>query len=115
MSDVTVGGRRWIGPRTKIALGIAFVEGLIVWVGDDVSRWTVFAVALPLIAVYFAWGRNSKRPVIRKITWIAATSQALALVLVILAVILSWLALALAVVLAVVALLFLFADRGGRR
>lgn len=115
MSDVTARGRSWMGPRTKIALGIAFVEGLIVWVGDDLSRWTVFAIAVPLIALYFAWGRNAKQAIVRKVTWIAAASQALALVLVILAVILSWLALVLAVVLAVVALLFLFADRGGRR
>ena len=115
MSDISARGRNWIGTRTKTALGIAFVEGIIVWVGHDVSRWTVLAIAIPFIALYFAWGRNSSRRIIREVTWVAATSQALALVLVILAVILSWLALLLAVVLAVVALLFLLTDRGGKR
>ena len=107
--------RKWMTPRTKVVFGIAFIEGIIVWVGDDLTRWTVFAVALPFIALWFAWGRNSGREAIRNVTWIGAASQALALVLVILAVILSWLALVLAVVLAVLALLFLFSDRGGRR
>lgn len=108
-------GRKWMTPRTKVVFGIAFIEGIIVWVDNDLSRWIVIAAAVPLIALWFAWGRNSGRAAIRNVTWIAAASQALALVLVILAVILSWLALVLAVVLAVLALLFLFSDRGGRR
>lgn len=107
-------GRSWIGPRTKIALAIAFVEGIIVWVGHDVSRWMVFGIAIPFVLLWTVWGRKSNRRLIREVTWTAAASQALALVLVILAVILSWLALVLAVLLAVVALLFLFADRPKR-
>ena len=115
MSDISArNGRSRIGPRTKIALAIAFVEGIVVWVGHDVSRWAVFAIAIPLIVLWAAWGRNSSRRAIREFTWIAAASQSLALVLVVLAVILSWLALVLAVVLAVIALLFLFADRPKR-
>lgn len=115
MTESTAGGgRSMIGTRTKIALGIAFVEGIIVWVGHDLSRWTVFGIAIPLILLWFVWGRNSSRRLIREITWVGAASQALALVLVILAVILSWLALLLAVILAVLALLFLFADRPKR-
>ncbi len=114
MSDISARGRGWIGPRTKIAMGIAFIEGIVVWVGHDVSRWTVLAVAVPLIALWAAWGRNSSKRAIREVTWIGAASQSLAIVLVILAVILSWLALILAVLLAVVALLFLFADRPKR-
>ena len=109
------GGRNWMTKRTKIAFAIAFVEGLIVWVDNDLSRWIVVAAAVPLIALWFVWGRNSGRAAIRQVSWVAATSQALALVLVLLAVILSWLALALAVLLAVLALLFLFSDRGGKR
>ena len=116
MSELTDrGGRNWLTTRSKIAFAIAFVEGMIVWVGHDLTRWAVVGVAIPFIVLWFAWGRNSGRAAIRQVTWVAATSQALALVLVLLAVILSWLALALAVVLAVLALLFLLADRGGRR
>ena len=44
--------------------------------------------------------------------WIAGASQALAVVVVILAFILDWLALLLAAIFAAVALLFLFSDRG---
>lgn len=116
MSEMTQsGGRKWMTTPTKIAFGIAFVEGIIVWVGHDLSRWTVFGIAIPFIVLWFVWGRNARRPAIRRLSWIAATSQALALVLVLLAVILSWLALVLAVLLAVLALLFLFTDRSSRR
>ena len=107
-------GRSWIGPRTKIALAIAFVEGIIVWVGHDLSRITVAAIAVGFIVLHFAWGRKSRHRLIREITWIGAASQSLALVLVVLALIVKVLALVLAVVLAVVALLFLFADRPKR-
>ena len=102
-------------PRTKVAFSIAFIEGIIVWIGHGATRWTVFGIAIPFIALWFVWGRKSSRAAIRQFSWVAAASQALALVLVILAVILSWLALFLAVVLAVLALMFLFTDRGGKR
>ena len=115
MSDISArGGRSWIGPRTKIALGIAFIEGLIVAFAGDVSRWTVLVIAIPFIGLWAAWGRNSGRRAIREATWVLAASQALALVLVILAWILTALALILAVILAVLALIFLFADRPKR-
>lgn len=114
MSDLSARGSRWIGSRTKIALAIAFVEGIIVWTAGDISRWTVLAIAIPFIVLWVAWGRGNSRQVVREVTWVAAASQALAVILVILAVILSWLALVLAIVLAVLALLFLFADRPRR-
>ena len=114
MSDLTARGKGWIGSRTKIALTIAFVEGIIVWAAGDISRWTVLAIAIPFIALWAAWGRTNSRRVVREATWVAAASQSLALILVILAVILSWLALILAIVLAVLALLFLLADRPKR-
>jgi len=109
------GGRKWMTTRVKIAFAIAFAEGILVWVGPGVSRITVAAVAVAFIALHFAWGKNSSRRIVREVTWVAAASQSLALILVILAWLVKVVALVLAVVLAVLALLFLFTDRGGKR
>ena len=52
---------RWLRDRrTKIALWIAIVEGVLAAVLHDITRWTVIAIAIPLIAVYAIWGRGSR-------------------------------------------------------
>src|SRR5919206_2722248 len=102
---------RWLRPRRiRIALWIAVIEGIIVALAHDVSRWTVIAIAIPLLALYVVWGRNARSDTVRQLAWIAGASQALAVVVVILAFILNWLALVLAGVFAAIALLFLFSD-----
>ena len=73
---------------------------------------TMIAVAIPVLALYVFWGRHAKSDTARQVTWIAASSQALAVVVVILAFILNWLALILAGIFAAIALLFLLGDRG---
>ena len=104
---------RWLhARRIRIALWIAVIEGIIVALAHDVSRWTVVAIAIPLLALYLFWGRNAQSDTVRQLAWIAGASQALAVVVVIMAFILSWLALVLAAVFAAIALLFLFGDRG---
>ena len=104
---------RWLrARRIRIALWIAVLEGIVVALAHDVSRWTVIAIAIPLLALYIVWGRNARSDTVRQLGWIAGASQALAVVVVIMAFILSWLALVLAGVFAAVALLFLFSDRG---
>ncbi len=104
---------RWLRVRrVRIALWIAVIEGIIVALFHDVSRWTVIAVAIPLLALYLFWGRTANSDTVRQVSWIAGASQALAVVVVILAFILSWLALLLAGIFAVVAVLFLLSDRG---
>ena len=104
---------RWLrARRIRIALWIAVIEGIIVALAHDVSRWTVIAVAIPLLAVYVFWGRNARSDSVRQLAWIAGASQSLAVVVVILAFVLSWLALILAGIFAVVALSFLLIDRG---
>ena len=104
---------RWLrARRIRIALWIAVFEGIIVALFHDVSRWTVIAVAIPLLALYLFWGRTASSDTVRQVSWIAGASQALAVVVVILAFILSWLALLLAGIFAVVAVLFLLSDRG---
>ena len=104
---------RWLrARRIRLALGVAVVEGLIVAWRGDVTRWTVVAIAIPLLAVYVFWGRNARSDTFRQISWIAGASQALAVVVVILAFILNWLALLLAGIFAVIAVLYLLSDRG---
>jgi len=89
------------------------VEGIIVAFRGDVSRWTVIAIAIPLLAVYVFWGRHARSDALRQAAWIAGASQALAVVVVILAFLLNWLALLLAGVFAAIALLYLLSDREG--
>jgi hypothetical protein len=104
---------RWLrARRIRVALWIAVIEGIIVALAHDVSRWTVIAIAIPLLAAYVVWGRNARSDTLRQLAWIAGASQALAVVVVIMAFILSWLALILAGIFAAVALLFLLSDRG---
>jgi hypothetical protein len=104
---------RWLrARRIRAALWIAVIEGIIVALLHDVSRWTVIAVAIPLLALYLFWGRTARSDTVRQLSWIAGASQALAVVVTILAFLLSWVALVLAGVFAIIALLFLFSDRG---
>jgi hypothetical protein len=104
---------RWLrARRIRLALGIAVVEGVIVAFRGDVSRWTVVAIAIPLLAIYLFWGRTARSHTARQITWIAGASQALAVIVVIFAFVLSWLALVLAGLFALIAVLYLLSDRG---
>ena len=103
---------RWLRERRlRVALWIAVVEGIIVALEEDLSRWTVIAVAVPVVIFYVVAGRNLRLDAARQISWIAGASQALAVLAVIFAFILSWLALLLVAIFAAVAVFFLFADR----
>jgi hypothetical protein len=104
---------RWLkARRVRLALWIAVIEGVIVALAHDFSRWTVIAVAIPVLALYLFWGRHAGSDTARQVSWIAAASQALAVVVVIMAFILNWLALILVGIFAAIALLFLLGDRG---
>ena len=104
---------RWLrARRIRVALWIAVIEGILVAVLPNLSKWTVIALAIPLLALYLFWGRTARSDTARQVTWIAGASQALAVVVTILAFLLSWLALVLAGIFAIVALLFLLSDRG---
>jgi hypothetical protein len=104
---------RWLrARRTRVALWIAVIEGIIVALSHNFTKWTVVAIAIPLLAIYVFWGRNARSDTLRQLSWIGGASQALAVVVVILAFILSWLALILAGIFALIALVFLLVDRG---
>ncbi|HYX89044.1 MAG TPA: hypothetical protein VE753_06720 [Gaiellaceae bacterium] len=104
---------RWLrARRTRIALWIAVIEGVIVAFTHDVSRYTVIIIAVPLLALYVVWGRNARSDTLRQLAWIAGASQAMAVVVTVLSFIIAWLALVIAGIFAAIALVFLLVDRG---
>lgn len=102
---------RWLRERRlKLALWVAVVEGLLVALTHDLTRWTVLILAAIVLAFYMLAGRSMKWDVGRHLSWIAAASQALAILVVILAFIVGLVALVLVGIFAVVALVYLFSD-----
>jgi hypothetical protein len=104
-------GGRWLRRyRTRIALGIALVEAILV-AFDVIPRWPAFFVALALLAFYVFVGRNVRSETIRQTSWIGAVSQLLIVVLPVILGLLTFAAFALIAILAFVALAYLFLDR----
>ena len=103
---------RWLRERRlRVALWIAVIEGIIVALEKDFSRWTVIAIAVPLLLFYVLVGRDLRWDAGRQLAWIAGASQAFAVLAVILAFIISWLALVLVAIFAAIALFYLLLDR----
>jgi hypothetical protein len=103
---------RWLhARRTRIALWVAALEAIVVAVFHDVSRFTVIALAVLAVIIYWYAGRNSRSDTVRQVTWIFAISQLLAVIAAILAFIVFWTAIIAVVVFAVIALFFIFLDR----
>jgi hypothetical protein len=102
---------RWLRERRlRVALWVAVIEGIIVAVENDISRWTVLVIAVPVLLLYVLVGRNIRWDVGRQLAWITAASQVMALLVVILAFIAGLVALVLVGLFAVVALAYLFSD-----
>jgi FtsH-binding integral membrane protein len=97
--------------RVKIAISIAAVEALIVAISHDWSKWTVIVVAIPIILFYLLAGRMLESGLGRQISWIAAASQALTVIVVLLWYWIAVLTFITAGVFAVIALYLLFVDR----
>lgn len=104
---------RWLASRRlKVALWIAVAEAILAAFDDNISRWTILALAIGATALYVGIGRRTSSRLLRNVLWVFAVSQLLAVVAALLAVALKWLAIVLAVLFAVAALLFLLFDRG---
>ena len=103
---------QWLAERRwRAALWIAALEGLLVAVEEDVSRWTVVGIAAVAIAFYFLVGRDLRSQTSRQASWIGAASQAVVLLIPVLVVLVGTLALIAVAVLALIALAALFSDR----
>ena len=90
---------------------LATVTIVAIGVLATVSKVLIIVLGLIAIPVYLIWGRE-QRGTIRHVSWIAAASQALAIVAVLLSHFIGLLVLVLAGVFAAVALFLIFADRG---
>jgi hypothetical protein len=95
--------------RTRLALWIALVEGILV-VTHVIPKWPSLAVAAAVLVLYLTYGRTL-RGAGGEISWIAAGSQALVVLIPILVLIVGTLALVAVGILAVLAIVFLLADR----
>jgi hypothetical protein len=106
---------RWLRERRiRIALWVAVVEGLIAAFSHDIGRWTILVMAVIVLAFYIVAGRQLKWDVARQLSWIAAASQVLAILVVIFAFILKLIAIVIIVGFALVALVYLFSDHKQR-
>ena len=103
---------RWLAERRlKIALAIAVLEGILVAVEKDFSRWTVIIISAPIIAFYLFAGRALQSDTGRQLAWIFAAAQAFAVLLCVVALIIGAFVLIVAGVFAAVALILLFGER----
>jgi hypothetical protein len=97
--------------RVRAALWIAVAEVILAALTASISKYTIIALGLIAIPVYFIWGKD-QRGTIRDVSWTAAASQALAIVAVLLSHFIGLFVLVLAGIFAAVALFLIFADRG---
>jgi hypothetical protein len=104
-------GGRWLRTkRTRVALWIAVVEGLLVAV--HVIPWVAGILAAVLVVVLAFWVlRNIRSDTVHQLAWIAGVSQALVALVPVLVFVIGTLALIAVAILALAALAALFADR----
>lgn len=106
---------RWLRDRRiRLTLWVAVIEGLIAAFSADIGRWTILVMAVIVLAFYVVAGRHLNWDVARELSWIAAASQVLAILVVIFAFILKLVAIVVIVGFALFALFYLFSDRRQR-
>jgi len=102
---------RWLRERRlRLALWVAVLEGIVVALRGDVSRWTVIAIAALVLIIYVLVRQNLRWDAARQVVWIVAASQVMAVLVVILAFVVGALALVLVVLFAIAALVYLIGD-----
>jgi hypothetical protein len=102
--------RRLRSNRYKVALAIAALEGILVLVGA-IPWWIVVLLAVVSLAGYVAWGREHESADVRVVTWTAAVSQLVVVLVPVVAGLVVVLAAVVVVLLAAVALAALLLDR----
>jgi len=95
--------------RLRLALLIAFVESLLVLFSAHGWRYVIIALILALAAYWFLGRRRSG--VVYEITWVAAVSQLLAVMVPVLWVLVKTIAIIVLVGLAIFLLVALLVDR----
>lgn len=117
MSDLTVVehrdsslGRRLRRRRLQAALAIAALEGILV-VAGALPWWVALLLAVAGVGAYAGFGRDHARADVRDVSWIAAVSQLIVLIVPLAIVVIGVLALVAVTALAAVALTVLLLDR----
>jgi hypothetical protein len=102
---------RWLRQRRlRAALWIAVIEAVLAAFTHDISKVTIIVLGAVFVPIYLIWGRD-QGDTIRQLSWIAAASQALAVVAAVLAIFVGLLVLFIAGIFAAVALFLIFTDR----
>jgi len=102
--------RRFRANRYKVALAVAALEGILVLAGV-IPWWIVVLLAVVALAAYLAWGREHSSPDVQVVTWTAAVSQLVVVLVPVLAGLVVVLAVIAVVLLAALALAALLLDR----
>ena len=102
---------RWLRQRRlRVALLIGFVETLLV-LFNDLGWFWVLAAAVVAVALHFFVGRRLPYETLRQVTWTAAVSQIIAVLVPVLWELVQFLAIAVLVLLGVALLALLLLDR----
>jgi hypothetical protein len=96
--------------RFKIAIAIGAVEGLLV-VAGVVPWWAVVVLAAVALSAYLGFGRQNARADVRGVTWVAAVTQLLVVLVPIAVVVATALAVVVVVLMAIAALVVLLRER----
>ena len=96
--------------RLRLALLVGLVESVLVLLGDSGWYW-VLAAAAATVAFYLFVGRSLRFHTARELSWIAAASQLIAVLVPVLWVLVKAVAIVALVLMAVVLLVMLLADR----
>ena len=96
--------------RFIVAGVIAGVEAVLV-LADVVPWWAAVLAALAAVGIYVAWARDHSAPAVRSISWVAAASQLIVVLVPVAIVLVGLLAIVGIVVLAAIALTVLLLDR----
>jgi hypothetical protein len=102
--------RRLRQNRVKVALAVAAIEGILVLTGA-IPWWLVVLLALGSLGAYAAWGRDHANADVRVVTWTAAVSQLVVVLVPVIAGAVVVLAAVAVVACAVLALAALLLDR----
>jgi len=66
---------RWLRiRRLRLSLWVAVIEGFLVALTPDLTKWTVLVIGAILLGFYVVVGRNIRWDVARQLSWIAAAS-----------------------------------------
>jgi hypothetical protein len=102
--------RRLRATRSKVALAIAALEGILVLAGA-IPWWLVVVLAIAAVVGYVAWGREHSSADVRVVSWTAAVSQLIVVLVPLLAAALFVIAVLAVVLVAGLLLLALLLDR----